>query len=121
MGLRRSRRPGRADRPGRPRARGIRSPRRRARLGPARAIGRGAARSGELGDEDTGRGRSMILIHRDTIERAYGNSKPASSSPDQAMDVDRPVACLRGDCAGPRGQPPVADCARQLSRAAVSR
>jgi hypothetical protein len=31
----------------------------------------------------------MVLIHLDRIEHAYGNSKSASSSPDQAMDLGR--------------------------------
>ena len=46
---------------------------------------------GELGDEDTVAVRSgtMILIHPDRIERIYGNSKPAGSSPGQAMDIGR--------------------------------
>jgi len=46
---------------------------------------------GELGDEDTVAVRSgtMILIHLDRIERIYGNSKSASSSPGQAMDIGR--------------------------------
>jgi hypothetical protein len=44
---------------------------------------------GELGDEDAVVARSMILIHLDRIEHAYGNSKSAGSSPDQALDVSR--------------------------------
>jgi hypothetical protein len=46
---------------------------------------------GELGDEDAVgvRSRTMILIHLNRIEHADSNSKSASSSPDQAMDVSR--------------------------------
>jgi hypothetical protein len=42
---------------------------------------------GELGDEDTVGGRPMILIHLDRIEHAYGNSKSARRSPDQATSA----------------------------------
>jgi len=46
---------------------------------------------GELGDEDTVAVRSgtMILIHLNRIELIYDNSKPAGSSPGQAMDIGR--------------------------------
>ena len=45
----------------------------------------------QVGDEDAVGVRSgtLILIHLDRIEHAYGRSKTASSSPDQAMDVSR--------------------------------
>ena len=46
---------------------------------------------GELGDEDAVgvRSATMILIHLDRIEHVDGNSKSASSSLDQAMDIGR--------------------------------
>jgi len=45
---------------------------------------------GELGDEDAVGVRSgtMILTHLDRIELAHGNSKSASSSPDQSLVTD---------------------------------
>jgi hypothetical protein len=46
---------------------------------------------GDLGNEDAVAVRSgtMILIRLDRIEHAYGNSKSASSSLDQAVDIGR--------------------------------
>jgi hypothetical protein len=46
---------------------------------------------GEFGDEDAVGVRSgtMILIHLDRVEHAYGKSRSASSSPGQAMDIGR--------------------------------
>jgi hypothetical protein len=77
----------RADPTARPRARGVRPPRRPARPGLARAIGHGAGGPGELGDGDAigVRSRTMILIHLDRIEHTYSISKSASSSPARGL------------------------------------
>ena len=53
--------------------------------------------SGELSDENAVGGRSMILIHLDRIEHAYGNSKSARGSRGQAMDSGLQWSCQHGD------------------------
>jgi len=99
MHLRRSRRPGRADRPA---ARELTEFGHRGVLlvlGQLAPSGMVPCGPGELGDEDTVGARSgtMILIHLDRIEHDYDKSKVASSSPRSGHGPQQPIVCQHSE------------------------